>query len=587
MPIAHRALALVVAGTTLSLAALVAQDVRQQFPARDFPVVGGDLSNRRYSTLRRIDRTTIKELGGAWLRRIEDGQPVGNMQGTPVVVDGVMYIGSGSGSVFAVNAATGDLMWKYTSTFGGQTNRGVTVGEGKVFTGQTGTRLVALEAKTGVLAWEAKLAERGGTPGVPMYYGGLVYMGISGGEQGVRGQIGAYDAKTGKEVWKFYTIPGPGEFGHETWAGDSWRTGGGPLWTHGAIDGELGMLYVPIGNPFPVTNGSTRAGDNLFTVSVLALDLKTGVRRWHFQEVHHDIWDYDNPTPPLLADVTYQGAPRKILIHGGKTGFTYILDRTNGRPLVGIEERPVPQDPRNKTAATQPYPLGDSPVPTCPEPGSVAAGAEQACVFGAFFDQPVVMHPGTQGGLNSAPLAFSPETNLFYAPGSIINSQFGPGFSRPAGQPRAGTLTAMNPTSNKIVWQKRVRYPLATGSGLLATAGGLLFGGLSDGRIVAYDIRNGDEVWSFQTGAGADGSVITYEIAGEQYLGILAGGNNFNLSAAGDHLWAFKIGGKVAPLPAPAEPPTIQPAAGRRGGGAGGRGGAGQPPAGGRGVEPQ
>ena len=553
--------------TALLAASLVAQTPRPA-ASRDFPTVGGNAANQRYTTLARIDRSNVTQLGGAWLAHIEDGTSQGFNAGTPVVVDGVMYVGANTGNVHAFNAATGARVWKFQSPFGAQINRGVAIADGMVFTGQSGCRLVALDQKTGALVWEVKLADRGGTPGVPMVHGGLVYMGISGGEAGARGQIGAYDTKTGKEVWKFYTIPGPGERGHDTWEGDSWMRGGGPLWTYGAIDADLGLLIVPIGNPFPVTNGSTRGGDNLFTASLLALDLKTGAYRWHFQEVHHDIWDYDNPTPPLLADIAYQGQPRKIVIHGGKTGFTYILDRTSGKPLVGIEERPVPQDPRNKTAKTQPYPLGDSPVPTCPEPGSVGAGAEQACLFGAFFEQPVVMTPGTQGGLNSAPMAFSPETGLFYVPASIINSQFGPGFSRPPGQPRAGTLTAMNPATNKIVWQKRTKFPLGTGSGLLATSTGLLFGGVSDGNVVAYDMRNGNQLWAFQTGAGADGSVIAYEVNGEQYVAVLAGGNNFNLSAPGDNLWALKLGGTVKPLPAPPEPPTIQPAAGRRGRGA-------------------
>lgn len=533
---------------------------------RDFPLVGGNLANQRHSALIKIDRSTVNRLGGAWMVHLEAGQPAGNMQGTPVVVNGVMYIGAGTGNVFAINAATGAVIWKYQTTFGGQTNRGVVVAEGKVFTGQNGSRVVALDQKTGALVWETRVAERGGTPGAVLYHAGLVYAGISGGESGVRGQFGAYDAKTGKEVWKFFTIPGPGEFGHDTWEGDSWMRGGGPLWTHPAIDPDLGTVYVPVGNPYPVTNGSQRGGDNLFTASILALDLKTGAYRWHFQEVHHDVWDYDNPTPPVLADVRYQGQLRKILIHGGKTGFTYVLDRTNGKPLVGIEERPVPQDPRNKTAKTQPFPLGDSPVPTCPEPGSVAPGSKSACLFGAFFDQPVVMTPGTQGGLNSAPMTFSPQTNLFYVPASIINSAFGPGFSRPAGQPRSGTLTAMDPTTNRIIWQTRTKFPLGTGSGLLSTGTGLLFGGVSDGNIVAYDIRNGDQLWAFQTGAGADAPVATYEVNGEQYVAILAGGNPYNLSQRGDHLWAFKLGGTVPPQPAPPAPPTTQPASGRRGG---------------------
>ena len=569
---AHNVQCILLFGALL-VATPVAQDDWLQPTSGDFPFVGGNLGNQRYSRLTDIDRSKLAGLGGAWLVHLEDGKPTGNMQATPVVIGGVMYIGSGSGSVYALDAASGERIWKFESPFGSQTNRGVAVADDKVFTGQSGARLAALDRNTGSLVWEIQLAERGGTPGVPMVHGGLVYMGISGGEAGARGQVGAYDVNTGREVWKFYTIPGPGEFGHDSWEGDSWMRGGGPLWTHGAIDPALGLLIVPIGNPYPVTNGSARGGDNLFTASLLALDLKTGEYRWHFQEVHHDIWDYDNPTPPLLADIEYRGQPRQIVIHGGKTGFTYILDRTNGQPLIGIEERPVPQDPRNKTAATQPYPIGDSPVPTCPEPGSVAAGAEEACLFGAFFDLPVVMTPGTQGGLNSAPMAFSPDTGYFYVPASIINSQFGPGFSRPSGQPRAGTLTAMDPTTNRIVWQKRTTFPLGTGSGLLATAGGLLFGGVADGHLVAYDARNGNQVWAFQTGAGADASVITYEVDGEQYLAILAGGNRFNLSQTGDNLWAFKLGGAVRPLPAPPEPPTTQPAAGRRGGG-GGRGSA-------------
>ena len=531
---------------------------------RDFPTVGGNLANQRYSSLTQITRENVARLGGAWMVRLEDGQPAGNMQGTPVVVGGVMYIGSGTGKVFAIDAATGARIWTYQPTVGGQTNRGVAVAEGRVFSGQAGTRLVALDQKTGALVWETRVAERGGTPGAVIYHGGLVYAGISGGESGVRGQFGAYDAKTGKEVWKFYTIPGPGEFGNDTWEGDSWMRGGGPLWTHPAIDPDLGLVYLPVGNAYPDVDGSTRGGDNLFTASIVALDLKTGVRKWHFQEVHHDIWDYDNQTPPVLADVRYRGQLRKILIHGGKTGLMYILDRTDGRALIGIEERPVPQEPRQKTAKTQPFPIGDSIVPTCPEPGSVEPGWRVDCLFAAYWaDSPVVITPGTQGGLNWAPMTFSPLTNLVYVPASIINSRFGPRYLRPPGQPRSGVLAALDPTTNKIVWQKRTKFPLGTGSGLLATASGLIFHGESDGHVVAYDLRNGDTLWKFQTGAGADAPVATYEVGGQQYVAILAGGNPFQLSARGDHLWAFKLDGKVPPLPAPPEPPTTQPGAGR------------------------
>jgi len=534
---------------------------------RNFPLAGGNLANQRYSALKGITPANVSKLSGAWMVHLEeDGQVAGAMQGTPVIVDGVLYIGSGSGKIFAIDAATGARTWTYQPTAGGQTNRGVTVAEGLVFSGQGGNRLVALDQKTGKLVWETVVGDRGGTPGATIYANGLVFAGVAGGEAGVRGHFGAYEAKTGKPVWAFNTIPGPGEFGHDTWEGDSWQRGGGPLWSHPAVDPELGLVYLPVGNASPDTDGSQRGGDNLFTSSIVALDLKTGVRKWHFQEVHHDLWDYDNQTPPVLADVRVGDQMRRLLIHGGKTGLTYILDRTNGRPVVGIEERPVPQEPAQKTAKTQPFPIGDTVVPTCPEQGSVAAGSRSDCVFAAYrADNPVVTTPGTQGGFNWAPMTFSPLTNLIYVPASIINSQFGPSFSRPAGQPRAGTLTAVNPATNRIVWQKRTKFPLGTGSGLLSTASGLLFHGESDGNVVAYDIRNGDVLWSFQTGAGADAPVATYEVNGEQYVAILAGGNSFQLSQRGDNLWAFKIGGTVAPLPAPPEPPTSQPAGGRRG----------------------
>jgi len=586
---------LAVLAGTISLSALVSGRAPdwQSPPAKDFPLVGGNFSNQRYSTLAKITKTNLARLGGAWMVHVEGGRG-GTMQGTPVVVDGTMFISTGH--VSAIDAKTGAFKWRYPSDAAGaagapspgrgSANRGVVVAEGKVFSASSNNTLIALDEKTGEVAWKTTLAARGTTNAPATYYNGLVYIGVGGGEAGVRGQFGAYDAKTGKEVWKFWTVPGPGELGHDTWEGDSWKYGGAPVWTHPAIDPELGMIYVPIGNAGPDNDGTQRGGDNLFTVSVLALDLKTGAYKWHFQEVHHDLWDYDSAAAPVLADIRYQGRTRKILMHAGKSGMMFILDRTDGKPLIGVEERPVPQEPRMKTAKTQPFPIGDSFVPTCPEPGSVAPEYKSSCVFGAYWTEPVVMAPGTLGGLSWAPMTFSPQTNLLYVCGSILNSGFGlrrqvfdegtgrlsspeggVGFFRPPGEPRAGTLTAMDPTTNKIVWQKRMKLPCGSGSGLLSTAAGLLFHGESDGNLVAYDIKTGDPLWRFQTGAGADAPVVTYEIAGEQYLAILAGGNGLLLSSAGDNLWAFKLGGTVPQAPAPPEPPLVQPGTGRRGGG--------------------
>jgi quinohemoprotein ethanol dehydrogenase len=551
---------------------------------RDFATVGGNLANHRYSSLTKITKSNLSQLGGAWSIHLEDGKTPGTMQATPVVVDGVMFLASGAGNIFAIDAATGAIKWKHETMLGG-TYRGVAVGDGKVFSGRRDNTLIALDQKTGALVWKTTLADpaRGTTSAPAVYYNGVVFIGVGGGEGGVRGQFGAYDAKDGKEVWKFWTLPGPGERGHETWEGDSWKYGGGPVWTAPAIDPDLGMVYVPVGNASPDNDGTARGGDNLYTASVVALDLKTGAYKWHFQEVHHDIWDYDSAAAPILADVRYQGSTRKILMHAGKTGFMYVLDRTNGKPLIGIEERAVPQEPRMKTAATQPFPIGDSFTPTCPEPGSVPEGMKSACIFGGYWVDPVVMAPGTLGGISWAPMTFSPQTRLIYIPGTIINSAFtlrrqawddenqrfkpldeGVGFFRPTGVPRAGTLTAMDPTTNKIVWQKRMKFPLGTGSGLLSTAAGLLFHGESDGNVVAYDIATGEPLWRFQTGTGADAPIATYEVNGEQYLALLAGGSSFQLSKRGDSLWAFKLGGKVPQEPAPPEPPLVQPPPARR-----------------------
>ena len=555
-------------------------------PGADFPLVGGDYANTRYSTLTRINKSNIGRLGGAWMVHVEGGRG-GLMQATPVVVGGTMYLSTGH--ISARDARTGALKWEYPSganSFGrGTANRGVVVAEGKVFSSMSGNNLIALDEKTGDVVWQTKIADRGNTNAPAVYHDGLVYMGVGGGESGVRGQFGAYDAKTGKEVWKFWTIPGPGELGHETWEGDSWKYGGAPVWTHPAIDPDLGTVYIATGNAGPDNDGTKRGGDNLFTVSVVALDLKTGKYKWHFQEVHHDLWDYDSSVAPVLADLTHQGRSRKILMHAGKTGMMYVLDRTDGKPLIGIEERPVPQEPRQKTAKTQPFPIGDTFVPTCPEQDSVSSDYKSSCVFGAYWDEPIVMAPGTLGGLSWAPMTYSPQTKNIYVCGGILNSAFslraqtfdeatgrlttapgtGRGFFRPPGQPKAGTLTAMDPTTNKIVWQKRLKWPCGSGSGLLSTATGLLFHGESDGNLVVYDINNGDVLWKFQTGAGADAPVTTYEVGGEQYVAILAGGNGIMRSASGDNLWAFKLGGSVPPAETPLEPWGEAAPGGRRG----------------------
>ena len=250
----------------------------------------------------------------------------------------------------------------------GWTSRGVAIGDGKVYAGQLDGKLVALDQVTGEVVWsiQAERWQEGFTiTTAPLYYDGLVITGFAGAEFGVRGRVKAYDADDGSLVWTFYTIPGPGELGHDTWPQDNevWRSGGATVWQTPALDPDLGLVYFSTGNAGPDFNGAVRPGDNLFSASIVAVDVRTGKYRWHFQQVHHDLWDYDSPNPVVLFDVEIDGVKRKGLAQAGKTGWVYILDRTTGEPLIGIEERAVPQEPRQATAATQPFPLGDAFVP--------------------------------------------------------------------------------------------------------------------------------------------------------------------------------------------------------------------------------
>jgi quinohemoprotein ethanol dehydrogenase len=573
------AIALCVATGVLAFSAVPAAPNWKMPPTRDFPLAGGSYSNQRYSALNQINSSNIKTLGGVWSLRVEERGRGGTLDGTPIVVDGVMYVTTGTRNVLAIDVKTGAVKWRYRpESEEGKTgaNKGVVVADGKVVFGRRDNLLMALDQQTGDVVWQTRTTTQRAaySSAAPVYYDGLVFVGVAGGDGAVRGEVAAYEVKTGKQVWKFGTIPGPGDRFSDTWEADAHRWGGG-VWNHVALDPDLGMIYVGVGNAGPDTDGRLRGGDNLFTASILALDLRTGAYKWHFQEVHHDLWDYDAASPPVLADITYRGRSRKILMHPGKTGFLYILDRTNGKPLIGVDEKPVRQEPRMKTAGTQPFPIGDRFVPLCPEP---LGDYERGCLFTPYWDRPVLIFPGSSGGNAWAPMTFSPQTNLAYVPANVMSSVYtskydefdettgtfkkiggGDGFVRPPGAQRSGTLTAIDPTTNKIAWQKQTRYPMGTGSGLLSTAGGLVFHGESDGNLVAYDIRNGEELWKFQTGAGANGPVSTFEADGEQYVAVLAGGNNILLSPRGDFLWTFKLGGTLPEAPPGRQPPLIHP----------------------------
>ena len=551
---------------------------------KDWVTNGGNLTNQRYSTSKQIDTTNVKQLKGAWMTRLKGSGSGGkySAEATPLVKDGIMYMVTGNDDVFALNAKTGEILWerwsgldqKISTVCCGWLNRGLAMGEGMVFLGQLDANVVALDIKTGKEVWKTPIEDWRNGYGVtsaPLYFDGIVYSGNTGGEFGVRSRLTALDAKTGKILWRWYTLPAPGEVGAESWpAGtDHAMRGGASIWNTPALDPQLGLIYFATGNCGPDYDGSMREGDNLFCASIVALKAKTGEYAWHFQEVHHDIWDYDAASPVVLFDTVINGQPRKGIAEAGRTGWVYILDRTNGKPLIGIEERPVPQEPRQKTAKTQPYPIGDATVPLCAQP---MEGYEKAgCIFEAFWDEPVLIQPSGQGGTNWSPMPYSPDTGFLYVPGTIrtstfsrVPSQYSNGLrytngtqAPPIGSPLSGTFTAIDSHTNKIAWQHKMPYRMGGGGGSTVTAGGLLLRGEPDGNFVAVDAKTGDLLWKFQTGFGADAPATVYEVDGDQYIAIAAGGNSVQGSAYGDAVWAFSLKGQLGPLWPPPPPETV------------------------------
>ncbi|MGH9239569.1 MAG: c-type cytochrome, partial [Vicinamibacterales bacterium] len=372
-------------------------------------------------------------------------------------------------------------------------------------------------------------------------------------------------------VWTFYTIPGPGEPGHDTWpkGSDAWKYGGASVWQTPAIDPALGLVYFSTGNAAPDYNGAVRPGDNLYTVSMVAIELKTGKYRWHFQQVHHDIWDYDSSNPVVLMDVSVGGRTRKAIAEVSKTGWAYILDRETGKPLIGIDERPVPQEPKQATAKTQPFPRGDAVVPQLIE---VAPEGYQLVNDGRIFTpfvgaRPTIMLPGIWGGANWPPSAYDPaRQRLFVCASSVVNGYAGGGDPNlvPPGNgagalftggnitfapvPRSGIVAALDVTTNTIVW--RFRWADQCYSGLLATGGSLLFVGRADGRLTALDSTTGTQLWEFQTGAGMHAPVSTFERNGKQYVIAYSAGSALIGSARGDSVWLFALDGTLPPATA-------------------------------------
>ena len=553
---------------------------------KDFPKVGGNLGNQNYSRLDQIHKGHLRagKLGAAWVNRIEGGLTTGTNQSTTVVVDGVLYIESALGNLVAVDGKTGATKWKYVNPFGTITRRGVAVAKdlGLVYTLANDNRLVALNKDTGAVQW-IKQYPPSSDPGYVgnvekvalVYHDKRLYIGTN---DGNRGAALSVDATNGNVMTAFFGVPGPGEMGYDTWGGapDSSRAGANP-WIHPAIDPDLNTVYWTFGNVRGGSsqNGSTRPGINLFANSIVALDLKSGAYKWHFQSIHHDIWDMDNVMSPVLADVKIRGRERKVVVYGSKSGMYFILDRRDGSAPLGIDERPVKQDARQASWPTQPYPrqggwtencVVDQPLGTeVPgDPNRAVPNYVQGCMYDAHWDIPLLSVPGHGGGADWNHQAYSPRTGLVYTgmgyvPSAHSLTEAANGL-RPPGEYQTGAVVAVDPSTNRVQWKKRMPYSLAHGNGILTTRTDLLFIGQPDGNLIAMDARDGDELWRFQTGAAISASPVSYEIDGEQYIAVYAGGTGIpygNSAPRGDYLWAFKIGGTVPPAPTP-EPPVVR-----------------------------
>ena len=414
-------------------------------PTAGWPTNGGNLYNQRYSPLTAINRANVAQLKGVWRARLRGSGTAPQYSGfaQPLVYDGVAYVSTGANDVFAVSIDTGEILWQYSANLPadlpsvccGWNNKGVAISEDKVFIGRLDGQLVALDRATGKVAWSIQAErwqDRFSITAAPLYVNGKVIIGFAGGDRGTRSRVKAYDAKDGRLLWTFYTIPGPGEPGHETWPkdNDAWQYGGAAIWQTPAVDLELGLVYFSTSNAAPDYNGAVRAGDNLYAASMLAIELATGKYRWHFQQVHHDIWDYDAVNPVVLMDVNVGGRTRKAIAEVGKTGWAYILDRQNGKPLIGIDERPVPQEPRQATAATQPFPRGDAVVPQlieiAPEGSTLVNDGR---IFTPFVGtDPTIVAPGIWGGASWPPSAYDPaQQRLFVCASSVISGYTGGG----------------------------------------------------------------------------------------------------------------------------------------------------------------
>ena len=487
----------------------------------------GTYSGIRHSALDQVNRANAGQLSIRWVHQFEGSGRV--VETTPLVNDGVMYVTEPPSTVHALDAATGETLWTYTYTNAadvavccGLLNRGVAVAGDTVYLATVDVHLVALDAATGQQRWKVRVEDYRATAasmtGAPLVVGDKVIVGVGGGDMGARGFIDARSAEDGRPLWRFYTIPGPGDAGHDTWSGDSWRHGGGGTWLTGTFDPRLNLLYWAVGNPGPDYQGELRQGDNLYTASVVALDADTGKLRWHFQFTPHDERDWAANQMPALVDLSWQGRVRPLMLWANRNGFYYVLDRATGEFLLG---RPF---------ARQNWAEGLDPAGRPIE----IAGARPDMKGKATWPTPL-------GAMSWQSTSYSPRTNLFYLPalewGQLIYKDakpaeyvFGKSFlggghrSIPGNENLYFAIRALDPVTGDLRWEYRrpERDNWWKTGGLVSTAGDIVFGG-ENREFFVLDAVDGSELWRRHVGGRINASPITYAVDGRQYFALAAG----------------------------------------------------------------
>jgi len=491
---------------------------------------GGTMS-QRHSGLTQITPANAKNLTLQWVFQTHT---LDKQENTPLVVDGVMYTIQSPNDVIALDAATGKTLWTYlhkpaagtVNPCCGNLTRGVAILGDKLFLATLDAQMIAISAKTGKEIWKTQVADftqQYSMTAAPLVVKDKVITGVAGGEHGIRGFIAAYDVNTGKEVWRFNTVPGPGEPGYETWLGpdgkpnDSYLHGGAPIWVTGSYDPDTNLTMWGTGNAGPDWDGDARLGDNLYSSSVVALDADTGKLKWHYQFSPHNEFDWDATQVPVLADVQIQGRPRKVMLWANRNGLFYVLDRTNGQFIMG--------KPFTKVNWLKGFDEKGRPMQA---PGIVPT------------KEGTLVYPGNQGGTNWYNPSFSPSTGLFYIPAWENSSstyvkgeappEFHDGKSFTGTFPRGGATTddvysaivAMDPKTGDKKWSFRMSAP-STEGGILTTASNVLFGGGRDGQFVALDARDGKLLWETNLGPSVSAGPMSYQLNGKQYISIQAG----------------------------------------------------------------